>query len=157
VQSKRAARSKNPLTPAVLIWRSVHALIAIGFLASIGYVWWCALTGRRGRWLRPAIAALAAEGVLVVTNGGDCPLGPLGSRIGDQVPLFELVLSPRAARLAVPILGGVTALGVGALAARSKSAAITSATHWTGTRGADEQNSRGSGCAPATQAPAAGG
>jgi len=121
VRSKQA-RSKTAITPAVVIWRSVHALIAIGFLSSIVYVWWCALTGRRGRWLRLAIAALVGEGVLVVTNGGDCPLGPLGDRIGDQVPLFELVLSPRAARLAVPALGGVTALGVGVLAARSQRA-----------------------------------
>jgi hypothetical protein len=88
-------------------------LIAIGFLASIGYVWWCALTGRRGPWLRPAIAALVGEGALVVVNRGDCPLGPLGDRMGDPVPLFELVLSPRAARRAVPSLGVLTAVGLG--------------------------------------------
>lgn len=82
-------------------------------------MWWCALSGRRGHWLRPALAALAGEGVLVLTNGGDCPLGPLGERLGDQVPLFELVLGPRAARLALPALGGLTAVGVAVLAGRS--------------------------------------
>ena len=127
MRGKRAAGSRTPITLAVVIWRSAHALIAIGFLSSIGYVWWCALTGRRGRWLRLAIAVLAGEGVLVVKNGGDCPLGPLGERIGDQVPLFELVLSPRAARLAVPALGGVAALGVGILAARSSRVPATAA------------------------------
>jgi hypothetical protein len=110
----------------VLLWRTAHGLIALGFLGSIGYVWWCALTGRRGRWLRPALGALVGEGVLVVTNGGDCPLGPLGDRIGDPVPLFELVLSPRAARRAVPTLGAVTALGVGILAARSQAGRVGS-------------------------------
>jgi hypothetical protein len=40
--------------------------------------------------LRPAIAALVGEGVLVGANRGDWPLGPLGDRIGDPVPLFEL-------------------------------------------------------------------
>ena len=90
------------MTLAVIAWRSMHGLIAVGFLASIGYVWWCALTGRRGPWLRPAIVALAGEGILVVPNGGDCPLGPLADRIGDQVPRFELDLSPGAARRAVP-------------------------------------------------------
>jgi hypothetical protein len=115
------------ITPAVVIWRSLHALIAIGFLSSVGYVWWCALTGRRGRWLRPAIAALAGEGVPVVTNAGDCPLGPLGERVGDQVPLFELVLPPRAARLAVPALGAVSALGAGVLAARLRRSPVTAA------------------------------
>ena len=110
------------MTPAVLLWRVAHGLIAVGFLASIGYVWWCALTGRRGAWLRPAVGALVGEGVLVITNRGDCPLGALGERVGDPVPLFELVLSPRAARGAVPTLGAVTALGLGILAVRSRSA-----------------------------------
>jgi hypothetical protein len=108
------------LTPAIVAWRAAHALIASGFLASIGYVWWCALTGRRGRLLRPAIAALAGEGVIVAANGGDCPLGPMGDRIGDPVPLFELVLPPRAARLAIPALGAVAAAGVGLIAVRGR-------------------------------------
>ncbi|MDX6642138.1 MAG: hypothetical protein QOD76_100 [Solirubrobacteraceae bacterium] len=121
MRSASAARSKAALSPAVLVWRAAHGLIAIGFLTSIGYIWWCALTGRRGPLLRPAIAALASEGVLVVTNQGNCPLGPIGDRIGDPVPLFELVLSPRAARRAIPALGLVTAVGLGLLAARSPS------------------------------------
>lgn len=84
----------------------------MGFLASIGLVWWAALTGRRGRPLRPAIGALVAEGLVVVANSGNCPLGPLGDRIGEPVPLFELVLSPQAARRAIPVLGAVTAGGL---------------------------------------------
>jgi hypothetical protein len=119
VRTISAARSKPALSPAVLLWRAAHGLIAIGFLASIGYVWWCAFTGRRRPLLRPAIAALVTEGVLVVTNRGNCPMGAVGDRIGDPVPLFELVLSPRAARRAVPTLGVLTAAGLGLLAARS--------------------------------------
>jgi len=121
MRNTSAASSKARLSSAVVAWRAAHGLIAIGFLASIGYVWWCALSGRRGPFLRPAIAALLGEGVLVVANRGDCPLGPMGDRIGDPVPLFELVLSPRAARRAVPTLGAMTALGLGLLAARSRS------------------------------------
>jgi hypothetical protein len=121
MRSTSAASSKAALPTAVVAWRAAHGLIAIGFLASIGYVWWCALTGRRGALLRLAITALVTEGVLVVTNRGDCPLGPLGDRIGDHIPLFELVLSPRAARRAVPTLGVLTVVGLGLLAARSRS------------------------------------
>ena len=120
MRSTSAAPAKAALPLAVILWRAAHGLIAIGFLASIGYVWWCALSGRRGALLRSAIAALVSEGVLVVTNRGDCPLGPLADRIGDYIPLFELVLSPRAARRAVPTLGVVTAAGLGLLAARSR-------------------------------------
>lgn len=120
MRSSSAARSKAALSPAVFGWRAAHGLIACGFLASIGYVWWCALTGRRGRLLRLAIAALVSEGALVVANGGNCPLRSAGDRIGDPVPLFELVVSPRAARYAVPALGVLTAAGLGVLAARSR-------------------------------------
>jgi hypothetical protein len=123
-RSRSAARSKAGLSPAVLVWRAAHGLIACGFLASIGYVWWCAFTGRRGRLLRLAIAALVSEGALVVANGGNCPLRSAGDRIGDPVPLFELLLSPRAARYAVPALGVLTAAGLGLLAARSPSVPV---------------------------------
>ncbi len=107
----------------VIAWRTGHAVIAVAFLASIAYLWWCAISGRRGPLLRAAIAALGAEGVLVAANRGDCPLGAVGDRVGDPVPLFELVLSPRAARLAVPTLGAVTAAGLALLAWRSRSRA----------------------------------
>ena len=100
------------LTPGALAFRTVHAVIATGFLAAIAYIWWCALTGRRGRLLNVAVSALCCEGLLVVANHGDCPLGPLQERLGDPVPLFELALSPRQARWAVPVLGGVTVAGV---------------------------------------------
>ena len=86
---------------AARAFRAVHGLITVAFLLAIVYVWWCALTGRRDRWLRVAVAALVAEGAFVTVNGGDCPLGGLQDRLGDPVPLFELVLSPTAA-IAVP-------------------------------------------------------
>jgi hypothetical protein len=56
---------------------------------------------------------------LVAANGGDCPLGALQERVDDPVPCFELVLPPRAAKLAVPVLGGIAAAGLLLLAARS--------------------------------------
>jgi hypothetical protein len=90
----------------------------VAFLGAIAYVWWCALTGRRDRPLRLAVAALVAEGAFVAANHGDCPLGPLQERLGDPVPLFELALSPAAARRAVPALGLVTGAGLVLLVGR---------------------------------------
>src|SRR3954452_3533319 len=104
--------SASRLSPTARAFRAAHGAISVAFLVAIVYVWWCALTRRRDRWLRLAIAALAAEGTLVAANHGDCPLGPLQARAGDPVPLFELVLSPRAARRAVPTLGAFTVVGV---------------------------------------------
>jgi hypothetical protein len=110
--------AREKLTPAALAFRSAHAAIAMSFLFAIAYVWWCAVTGRRGRLLWGAVSGLGCEGALVVANHGDCPLGGLQERLGDPVPLFELVLSPRAARWAVPALGTVAAAGVALLSAR---------------------------------------
>jgi len=110
-------RGLNPTPPtklsrAALAFRAVHAAIAIEQLLAIAYVWYCVLSGRRGRLLRIAATTLIGEGVLVTGNHGDCPLGPLQERRGDPIPLFELVLSPRAAKLAVPTLGGNATLGL---------------------------------------------
>jgi hypothetical protein len=111
------------LSIAARAFRGLHGVIAVVFLLAIVYVWWCALTGRRDRWLRAAVAALVTEGVFVTANRGDCPLGGLQDRLGDPVPLFELVLSPSAARRAVPVLGAVTAAGIGLLLRRAPSLA----------------------------------
>jgi hypothetical protein len=107
--------AERRLSPAATAFRTFHAAIALVFLAEIAYVWWCALTGRRDRLLRIAVGSLAAEGAVVTANHGDCPLGPLQDKLHDPVPLFELVLSARAAKLAVPVLGGITATGVALL------------------------------------------
>jgi hypothetical protein len=108
----RKPRPARKLSRAAMSFRTFHAAIAVEQLLAIAYVWWCALSGRRDRLLRIAVVTLIGEGVLVIANRGDCPLGPLQDRLGDPVPLFELVLSPRAAKLAVPTLGAITAAGL---------------------------------------------
>jgi len=109
------------LSPAALAFRLAHAGIAIAFLLAIAYVWWCALTGRRDRRLRLAIGALAGEALVVAANRGNCPLGGVQARLGDPTPLFELVLSPRAAKLAVPVFGAIAGGGVALVARGSRS------------------------------------
>jgi hypothetical protein len=108
------------LTGAALALRTVHVAVATVELAALGDLWFCALTNRRGKALWVAVAVLALEGVGLVVGRGDCPLGPLQERVGDPVPLFELVLPPRAAKAAVPVLASATFLGIGVLLARSR-------------------------------------
>jgi hypothetical protein len=114
------ADGRDMLSRSAMAFRIAHAAVAGAFLLAIAYVWWCAFTGRRGRLLRAVVAALTVEGVLVLANGGKCPLSGLQDRVGDPVPLFELVLSPRAARCVVPVLGAVTAVGAAELARKSR-------------------------------------
>jgi hypothetical protein len=112
-------------TPAVLgrgarALRAGHTAIAAVELACLGHLWRCAITRRRGPALRIAVGVLCAEGVGLVIGRGDCPLGPLQDRCGDPVPLFELVLPPRAAKAAVPILAGVSVAGLATLVVRPR-------------------------------------
>jgi hypothetical protein len=117
-----ANMTSRPLSRTARAFRAAHAAIATAFLGAIAYIWWCALTGRRDRRLRFAVTAIVSEGACVAANHGDCPLGPLQARSGDPIPLFELVLSPTAARRAVPALGLVTAAGLVLLACRGPAA-----------------------------------
>lgn len=116
------------LSPAARAFRVAHGVITGTFLFAIGYIWWCALTRRRDVWVRVAVSGLVIEGAVVAANHGDCPLGPLQDRLGDPVPLFELLLSPRAAKRAVPVLGAVAATGLLLLMYRSPDAARLGAT-----------------------------
>jgi hypothetical protein len=113
----RDSGKMSELSHGALALRAGHTAIAVVELSCLGYVWTCALTGRRDALLKGAIGILATEGVGLVIGRGNCPLGPLQERLGDPVPLFELVLPPTWARRAVPILAGVSALGI-ALALR---------------------------------------
>jgi hypothetical protein len=112
-------------------FRSLHALIAVGELLCLGHVWVCAVTRRRDPLFRLAVGVLLAEGGGLVVGRGNCPLGPLQDRLGDPVPLFELVLPPRAAKAAVPLLAGVAVSGIALAGARPPSRDATTADrHW---------------------------
>ena len=99
-------------------FRVAHVVWSVLSLASLGYIWACALTRRRDRRLWASVAVLSLEGVALVVGRGDCPFGPLQTRLGDPVPLFELVLPRRAAKAAVPVLAGVTLAGVACVLVR---------------------------------------
>jgi hypothetical protein len=118
-----ATTSNTPVTLAAgaKAFRVIHTAIAVIDLSALGYVWTCAITRRRGRLLTASAAALLLEGGALVVGRGNCPLGPLQTRLGDPVPLFELVLPPRAAKAAVPVLAAVSIVGIALVAIRTTS------------------------------------
>jgi hypothetical protein len=96
-------------------FRIVHTAWSVAGLASLAYVWACVASGRRDPALAASVGFLLLEGGALVVGRGNCPMGPLQEEWGDPVPFFELVLPPRAAKAAVPILAGVSILGFAAL------------------------------------------
>ena len=106
------------LTPKAKTLRLAHIAIAFIGLTSVGYLWLCALTGRRDRFLAMACAALSLQGVAILLGRGNCPLGPIQERLGDPTPSFELLLPKRAAKAAFPVLITLTVGGLALVAAR---------------------------------------
>lgn len=94
-------------------FRVFHTVIAIVELTALGHVWTCALARRRDKLLGVSVSALLIEGVALIVGRGNCPLGPLQRKLGDPVPLFEVVLPPRTAKAAVPVLAAISLVGLG--------------------------------------------
>lgn len=63
--------------------------------------------------------SLGIEGLVVfILNKGDCPLIHIQKRIGDDTPFFNLFLSKKIAKKAVPFFAKITWIAVALLAVR---------------------------------------
>ncbi len=91
--------------------RIVHTLIALVFIASIAAVYYSGIAQTIGIWFYLATGALAFEGIVVIANRGDCPLGFLHRRYGDDKGFFELFMPKRVARHMIRFFGALTAIG----------------------------------------------
>jgi hypothetical protein len=99
-------------------WRVVHASWSIAQLAALGDIWAGAVRRRWSRRRWASVAFLAAEGGALAVGHGNCPVGRHQAGWGDPVPFFELLLPPRAAKAAIPVLTVVSILGITALLVR---------------------------------------
>ena len=95
-----------------------HAAWSVVQLAGLGYIWSCAISRRRTPRLWAFVGLLLAEGAALVVGRGNCPMGRIQADWGDPVPFFELVLPPRAAKAAVPILAVISLAAIGGLIVR---------------------------------------
>jgi hypothetical protein len=81
-------------------------------LAALARVWGSALGLPRDGWFWPAAGFLGIQGLGLLVGKGDCPMTPVQRRLGDPVPMFQLVLPPRAAKAAVPVLAAAAVTGL---------------------------------------------
>jgi len=82
----------------IVFLRIIHGLIAAALIASVGAIYYAAVTETHGIWLYMALGALLVEGIVVVLNKGNCPFGHISRQVGDSKPFFELFLPPRIAK-----------------------------------------------------------
>ena len=101
----------GPLSRQARTLRLLHTSIGLGELCCLGYLWFCALSGRRDRWLKLSAGVLAGEGVALLMAKG-CPLGVFQRRAGDDVPMFELWFGPRLAPYAIPSFTMIAVMGL---------------------------------------------
>jgi hypothetical protein len=85
-------------------WRVMHATWSVVQLACLGLIWTRVVTRRRDPALWASVSFLLVEGGALVMGRGNCPMGRLQEEWGDPVPFFELLLPPRAAKAAIPVL-----------------------------------------------------
>ena len=114
-QASEPRASWASLPSGARLFRLAHAAFGLLNLGALIYVWFCAATGRRGRPLGASVGLLGAEGLALLVGRGNCPFGSFQQRLGDPVPMFELVLPHRAAKAAIPVLTVVTLAGFAAL------------------------------------------
>jgi hypothetical protein len=105
-------------------WRLVHAAWSVAQLGCLAYIWACAVTRRRSPRLWGAVSFLTVEGAALAVGGGNCPVGALQAEWGDPVPFFELVLPPRAAKAAIPLLAVVSVAAIAAVVLRRPGLAL---------------------------------
>lgn len=99
-------------------WRIVHTGWSAAQLACLADIWLAVLRRRRSPRVWAGVAFLVTEGGALAIGGGNCPMGQLQESWGDPVPFFELVLPPRAAKAAIPVLAVVSVAAVAGMVLR---------------------------------------
>jgi hypothetical protein len=88
-------------------------------LACLGLIWQRVIAQRRDRVLWASVGFLVLEGCALAVGRGNCPMGRFQEKWGDPVPFFELVLPPRAAKAAIPVLVVISTAAIAGVVLRS--------------------------------------
>jgi hypothetical protein len=99
-------------------WRILHAVWSVAQLTALATIFQAVARRRRGPRVWASAGFLGLEGAGLLAGRGDCPMGRIQERWGDPKPFFELILPPRAAKAAVPVLAVVALTALVGLAIR---------------------------------------
>jgi hypothetical protein len=100
----------------VTLIRTVHAALASFYMYCLGYIYYSGFTDRITGWTAFSTAVILFEGLVVLINKGNCPLGYLHRKFGDNKSLLELLLPKRLAKQVFPLFAALSAIGLVILA-----------------------------------------
>ncbi|MFL5678062.1 MAG: hypothetical protein ACJ77Y_12485 [Chloroflexota bacterium] len=83
--------------------KAIHTLVFAGELAAILWLVVSGLVGRRDRSVRLATAAVGAEALVFVANGGVCPITPMTERLGTSNGSVSDIFLPGAIARTIPM------------------------------------------------------
>jgi hypothetical protein len=92
---------RHPLAVAAV--KTVHTIVFLGELSSIGWLVVTGLRGRRDRTVALAAGAVALEAAVFVANDGVCPLTPLTQRLGAARGSVSDIFLPDVVARTIPI------------------------------------------------------
>lgn len=100
----------------VTILRVIHGFFALYFIICLIYLYYSVFFFKPNIFLAIALLSLGVEGFVVfILNKGDCPLIHIQRKLNDTTPFFELFLSKKAAKKAIPFFAVLTWAAVGLL------------------------------------------
>ena len=95
----------------ILLIRTIHGIITFIFLSCIIYIYYAGINNQKTILAYIAVGMILLEGIIVSFNKGDCPLGVVHQKFGDDKAFFELFLPKQIAKKTVPFLGIIAFIG----------------------------------------------
>ena len=96
----------------VTLVRLLHGALASFYMYCLGYIYYSGITDRFTGWTLVSSGVILFEGLVVLINKGNCPLGYFHRKFGDNKTLFELLLPPRLAKQVFPFFAVLSTIGL---------------------------------------------
>lgn len=95
----------------ILLIRAIHGIITLFYLICIVDIFYVGISNQTNSFVYIAVGFILFEGLIIRLNKGNCPLGVIHQKYGDDKTFFEVILPKPIAKQAVPFLFIITFIG----------------------------------------------
>jgi hypothetical protein len=97
----------------LIILKIIHTILWIILIYFIGYIWYAGIFNKKNKLLGFSIALVVGEGVVLLTNGGKCPLTIMAKRIANKnESVFDIYLPKWIAKYNIPVFTIISIIGI---------------------------------------------